>query len=89
MSKFAKLFEVDEIGQILVMQDTNGEGSPAVKVFFEPPNLGVCCISLAFSDDDSGWDKCDKTFSRMDQDMAVEAVKSQLGMIRQAGIKSQ
>jgi len=84
VSDFAKLFAVEGIGQILVMQDTNDDCNPAVKIFFQPEGFGVCCVALGFTDDDDGWEKCDKAFAKMDQAMAEEAVRKQLEMLNGA-----
>lgn len=84
MSQFAKLFDVDGIGQILVMQDTNDDGNPAVKVFFKPQDFGVCCVALGFTDDDEGWEKCDRSFEKMDAEMAAGLVRAQLDLLPRA-----
>ncbi len=76
MEKFAKLFEVDGIGQILVIQDSNDEGAPSVKFMFTPKDLGVCSIGPSFPDSDEGWDDCDKFFGKVDVDFAVEFITS-------------
>lgn len=79
MKTFAKLYQVDGIGQILVKQDTSDdEGRPEVQVFFSPPNIGVCKVGLAFTDDDNGWQKCDAAFEGMTEERATELVRAQL-----------
>lgn len=70
---FAKLFET-EIGQLLVKIDTSDECKPEVRIYFEPPELGVCSIAWGFNDDDDGWSKADALFEKVDQDYAIRAV---------------
>lgn len=71
---FAKLFETD-LGQVLVKKDTNEDGNPEVRFYFEPPELGVCSVSMsAESDSDSAWDEVDAVFDKVDHTAAVAAV---------------
>ena len=64
---FAKLFENTKFGQILVKIDTHPEEhSPEVRVFFEPPDLGVCSTAFTFEDSEEGWDAAEKAFDKMD-----------------------
>jgi hypothetical protein len=81
MEKFIKLFEFDDIGQVAVMMDTDEDCNPAVKIFFTPPDLGVCCMKLGFQDTDDGWDKQEKAFLMIDSDGAYSAAKSQIDMV--------
>lgn len=46
--KFAKLFDDEKLGQILVMLDQDDEGEPCVKFMGMPPGLGICVFSLGF-----------------------------------------
>ena len=78
---FAKLYETDR-GQILVKFDTdNDECAPEVRFYFEPEGLGVCSTSVIFSDDDSGWDKCEKFFNRVDEVEALDVINKMLEAI--------
>ncbi len=81
MEIFAKVYAVEGIGQIVVMQDTNDEGNPAVKYFFKPKDLGVCAVALGFKDDDAGWQRCEKAFENTTEQLAADLVKSQLESI--------
>lgn len=58
MEKFAKLFESDELGQILVKKEENEEGEPIVTFYIDPDvdAFGICNTSMGFNDTDSGWD---------------------------------
>jgi hypothetical protein len=69
MSEFAKLFgEGDE--QILVMLQSDDEGKPEIRTFFQPPDLGVCSIAIAFDDSDRGWALAEEGFRKMDEPKA-------------------
>jgi len=39
---FAKLYETEDHGQILVKLDAGDVGQPEVRYYFEPKSLGVC-----------------------------------------------
>lgn len=63
---FAKLFESEAYGQILVKVDANDKGEPEVRYFFQPEGLGVCSCAASFTDDDAGWDKAETLFAAVD-----------------------
>jgi len=48
MQQFAKLFEDEKYGQIVVLLDQDDEGEPCVKFMGQPPGLGICVFSLGF-----------------------------------------
>lgn len=77
---FAKLFTFEDIGQVLVLNDTNEEGKPEVRVHFQPPGLGVCASNFSFSSDEavSAEDKADKAFAAMDRALAEKIVRQVL-----------
>lgn len=68
--KFAKLFEDEKYGQILVLRDRNDDDEPCVKVMALPPGLGICAISLAFKNEDHA----QATFERMELEQARAGV---------------
>lgn len=78
MSTFAKLFEVDGIGQILVTQDTSDDGLPSVFVSHMPEGYGVCTFCFSFADDEAGWESCDRAFQLMDEEKAADLVRQNL-----------
>lgn len=49
---FAKLFDVEGFGQVLAKLGTDVGGSPELRWFAEPPELGVCEFALGFEDGD-------------------------------------
>lgn len=77
MDKFAKLFEFDDIGQVLVTLEGGDEG-PEVRVKFKPKNLGVCSIKLSFTndDEDKAWTDAETTLENMDEAKAYELASS-------------
>ena len=67
---FAKLFEDEKYGQILVMLDTNENGEPCVKIMAQPPGLGVCAFALSFKDEEDAQD----TFDHIEIEHAIAGV---------------
>lgn len=57
---FAKLFDHEKYGQLLVKLDTDNEGDPEVRTYFKPKGLGVCSVAAGFKDDDEGWELAEK-----------------------------
>ena len=51
MSKFAKLFEFEDLGQVLVKLD-DGDDGPEVRTYFVPDGFGVCSIAMTFKSDE-------------------------------------
>jgi hypothetical protein len=56
---FAKLFEHETYGQILVLLDTDDDGDPAVKFMSCPANLGICTTKFGFKQ----WDRAEAAFA--------------------------
>lgn len=80
MSKFAKLFEFDDIGQVLVKLDS-GEDGPEVRFYFHPEGFGVCSMAVNFKgDEDAQWDAAEAAFELVDaakaESMVAETLKS-------------
>lgn len=71
---FAKIYDTADHGQILVKADSNDEGAPEVRFFFQPENLGVCSMAITFSDNDGGWDEQDRIFAEMTEAKAGDMV---------------
>lgn len=80
---FAKIFESEKYGQLLVTKD-EGSNGPRVAVHAQPHDLGVCVIGVNFPDDQGGWDKQDAHFDRMDLEIAETQIKPLFDMIAQA-----
>jgi hypothetical protein len=78
MEKFAKLFDTEDLGQILVKIDSGENDGAEVRYFFTPPNMGVCSIAIGFKDNLSGWDSADKAFEKVDENSAREMIQDVL-----------
>lgn len=77
---FAKLYETEELGQILIKID-DGEGGPEVRVYFEPKGMGVCSTAYVFSDEATAWDSAEKAFEKLTEQAAADTVKGLLNML--------
>jgi hypothetical protein len=65
---FAKLWGEND-KQILLKIDSGDEG-PELRVFFEPPGLGVCSCAINFEDSDEGWSAAEKAFGDFTEEAA-------------------
>lgn len=65
MREFAKIYEFEDIGQVLVKIDTNEYDAPEVRIFCCPPELGVCNFAFSFEDSDDGWVRAENLFGKM------------------------
>ena len=59
---FAKIYEFDDIGQVLVKHANTDDGYE-VKVYCEPKGFGICSMALNFPDTDTGFKNSNKCFS--------------------------
>lgn len=74
ITQFAKLFETEEYGQILVKLDSDPDDhAPEVRFYVNPPDLGVCSFAAGYPDSDEGWDAAQAYFDKCDLEMAVSA----------------
>lgn len=73
---FAKLYETEEYGQLLVKLDNDGdEGGAEVRIYFQPEGYGVCSTAFDFSsDENSGWGKAKAIFNAIDIDQCKEII---------------
>ena len=78
---FAKLFESESLGQILVMKDTNDDVDPCVTVMFDPKIEGFenIKVGLGFEDDE----RRDRVWNDITLERAESVVRSAL---RDAGL---
>lgn len=76
---FAKLFGPAN-DQVLVKLDAQDRiGVPEIRIYFEPPGLGVCSFAISYEDSELGWELAEQAFGRMDEAEArrgIEASKS-------------
>jgi hypothetical protein len=75
LEKFCKIWDTEDIGQIVAMLTRNSEGDPAIQFFAQPPELGVCMIGIGYKDTDDGWDQAEKRFAELSEEQARTAVK--------------
>lgn len=72
---FAKLYETEEFGQILVkLEQSDGDCVPEVRIYFQPETLGVCSTAFKYEDSDDGWNEAEKYFNEIDQSTAMSTV---------------
>lgn len=85
MNQFAKLFQYDDIGQVLVIIDQSVDNvSPEVRFMFTAPGLGVCAIKFNFPDTEEGWDKAEECFSTASEQTAYEVVRPTIDKFAEA-----
>jgi hypothetical protein len=73
MNKFAKLYENESIGQILVKIDSaeDGDNEAEVRIYFEPKGFGVCSTAVLFKD----WDAAEEAFEKVEEKLCIEVVE--------------
>lgn len=86
MNIFAKLFISEKYGQLVAMSQENDEGAPEVRVFCQPPEMGVCSAALTFKDTDKGFDDRDAVFSKFDVEKAEVLAEQIIKSIEEMGI---
>lgn len=76
MDKFAKLFEFDDIGQVVCLL-TTGDNGPEILVHFQPEGLGVCTQRFSYEDgdEDEQWERADSGFALLDRERVYEMTK--------------
>jgi hypothetical protein len=78
MEKFAKLLEVEGIGQVLAVLDDSKEPKmgACLKVSFQGGvGFGVCSVKLDFKDGDDGWTAAEAALENFDEDTARRMVE--------------
>lgn len=80
---FAKLYGTDT-DQVLVKLDHNDEeDAPELRIYFQPPDLGVCFAALRWTDNsDESWDLAEEAFAKMDEEAARKIVNEQLALLQ-------
>ena len=79
LKMFAKLYETEETGQVL-LKLAEGEEGPEVRYYFVPKGLGVCSTALEFKDSEKGtaWDKAEAYFNKIDEESAIQMAKAMM-----------
>lgn len=84
--KFAKVFEVKRIGQIVIMKKQTEIGAPELRFFFQPEGFGVCEFAIGFNDDDASEARFDEAYREMTPQIATEIIDGYLAhMTAKAG----
>ena len=82
---FAKIFYHPVVGQILVLNEENEDGHPAILFKFKPDSLGVCATKMVFKDTEEGASICDRVFNEVDESKAVDLVTSAYLKLKETG----
>ena len=80
---FAKLYEKEGIGQVLVKLD-NSEKGPEIRYYFVPEGLGVCSVAVEFNDNADSWDKADAAFERVNEEQAIQLAREMIQKMAEA-----
>lgn len=71
--KFAKLYEDENLGQILVKIDSaeSDNHEAEVRIYFEPEGFGVCSTAFSYN----SWDDAEDAFDKVDQEICVKIIE--------------
>ena len=84
--KFAKVFEVKRLGQIVIMKKQTEVGAPELRFFFQPEGFGVCEFAIGFNDQDAIESRFDEAYREMTPQIATEIIDGYLAhMTAKAG----
>ena len=84
--KFAKVFEVKRLGQIVIMKKQTEIGAPELRFFFQPEGFGVCEFAIGFNDQDATESRFDEAYREMTPQIATEIIDGYLAhMTAKAG----
>lgn len=87
MADFAKLFHLEDIGQVLVKRDTDENGDPEVRLYFEPEGFGVCSTAFGFEADETEDEsaKAERAFDMVDQERAEKIIRGVMETLPKLG----
>jgi hypothetical protein len=81
MKKFARLFEFDDIGQVLFVLDEGIDG-PEIKIrAAEYRGIDLAITMSGYTDDDAGWDEAEGYLDTIDEIAARESATLLFTMI--------
>ena len=84
--KFAKVFEVKRLGQIIIMKKQTEIGAPELRFFFQPKGFGVCEFAIGFNDQDASESRFEEAYREMTPQIATEIIDGYLAhMTAKAG----
>lgn len=72
---FAKLFSPGG-NQFLVVIDATDEGSPLIKIQYQPTGMGICSVDLTYPNTQEGWHTAEKRFADMTEADAVAGAEA-------------
>ena len=74
---FAKLFNIEGIGQVVVMlQGADETGNPEIRCFAAPEGLGVCSIAVQTDNDsDDTWDRMEALLKSRNEENILPMIK--------------
>lgn len=78
---FAKLFETDYHGQILVVLQRGENGNPELQWSIKPQGFDVCTVSFTYQDTDAAWDTAQALLDDFTQEDAVKIADEMLAQI--------
>lgn len=89
-NRFAKLFEDEEVGQVVVMRVNDDDSNPSIQYICQPnvPGIGLCTMTLSFADTRKGRLDRDHAFERVDEAHALEAVRKVTKDTASLGLKA-
>lgn len=82
MEKFVKLYEDDEVGQVLVVKTQNYNGHPHLRIIINVDGMEVAGGPSINGDRDEDWDRLDAMFDEVTEESAIEFAKSMLAAMR-------
>lgn len=84
MGEFAKLWGTGD-DQVVVLLQSDEEGKPEVRTFFNPPDLGVSSVAISFKDTDAGCDAAERMFVAQTEESTRNMIKKTLEKIGLGG----
>ena len=88
MSEFAKLFGSGDDQIVVLLQGNDDDSAPEVRIFYQPPDLGVCSVALGYEDTDEGWEHAEEAFRRASEETIRSMIKETLDRIGLSTITS-
>lgn len=86
MMKFARVFETQQFGQVVIMRDRDPAGYPSVTIYSMLAGTDAIVPSwITFSDDAEGFEERDKVFSELTEEdvtTTVSELHSSIAMIQ-------
>jgi len=79
-NRFAKLFNIEGISQVLAMV-TSGEEGPEFRLISTTKSGHEVCVTRAFADTDEGWDHVEKLLDGYDEDAARRFADSNFSLL--------